>query len=47
MKLSLDEGNDQGWSGGVSKTIQAFTSQTQSATEETKKIFQNMLGNIF
>lgn len=47
MKLSLDEGNDQGWSGGVSKTIQSFSSQTSSALEETQKVFQGMLNNLF
>lgn len=47
MKLSLDEGNDQGWSGGVSKTIQSFNSQTRSAREETQKVFQGMLNSIY
>ena len=47
MKLSLDEGNEQGWSGGVSKSIQSLNSLTRSAREETQKIFQGMLNNIF
>lgn len=36
-----------GMNGGVSKTIQSFTSQTSSALEETQKIFQGMLNNLF
>ena len=47
MKLSLDEGNEQGWSGGVSKSIQSLGSLTKSAREETQKLFQGMLNNIF
>lgn len=36
-----------GMNGGVSKTIKSFSSQTSSALEETQKIFQGMLNNLF
>lgn len=36
-----------GMNGGVSKTIQSFSSQTSSALEETQKVFQGMLNNLF
>lgn len=47
MKMSLDEGNDQGWSGSISKSMQAFGNITQSSLEETQKIFQDMLTNLY
>ena len=36
-----------GMNGGVNKTLQSFKTQTTSAREETQKLFQGMLNNIF
>lgn len=47
LKLSLDEGDEQGWSGGHSKQMQALKQLTTSAQEESMAAFQDMLNNIF
>ena len=45
--LHYGQYQELGMNGGVNKTLQSFKSQTTSAREETQKIFQGMLNNIF
>jgi hypothetical protein len=47
LKMSIDAGEEQGYSNGVDKQMTLLKRMTNNPTEETQKVFQGFLENIF
>ena len=47
LKMSIDAGEEMGYSNGVDKQLTLIKKITTNTTEETQKAFQNMVENIF
>lgn len=47
LKMSIDAGEENGYSNGVDKQLSLIKKMTKSATEETQKKFQSMIEGIF
>ena len=47
LKLSIDEGEEMGYSSGIVKQLESLTKITADPREESQKELQNMLENIF
>ena len=47
LKLSIDEGEEMGYSSGIAKQLESLTKITADPREESQKELQNMLENIF
>jgi len=47
LKMSIDAGEEQGYSNGVDKQLHLVTDMVKSAKEDSNLQFQSMLENIF
>ena len=47
LKMSIDAGEEAGYSNGVDKQLTAISKLTNSSREETTKLFQSKLEGIF
>ena len=45
--MSIDAGEESGYSNGVDKQLNAITSMTSDAREESYKTIQDMIENIY